>query len=71
VFTPDQKQSKYGGMTVNERLVMSGLLDEFDTAARRRDRDTLIAILRKVALTEKGAAQTVDAILTSPSYYGY
>jgi hypothetical protein len=71
VFTPDQQQGTYGGMTINERLVVSGLIDEFDAAARRRDRDATMAILRKVALTEKGAAHTADAILTDPSYYGY
>jgi hypothetical protein len=58
-------------MTVNERLVVSGLTDEFDWAVRRRDRHTMIAILRKVAVTEKGAAQTADAILADPSSYGY
>jgi len=58
-------------MTVNERLVVSGLMDEFDAAVRRRDRDAMIAILRKVALTEKGAAETAGAILADPSYYGY
>jgi hypothetical protein len=31
----------------------------------------MIAILRKVAVTEKGAAQTADAILADPSSYGY
>jgi hypothetical protein len=71
VFTPDQQQGNYGGMTVNERLVVSGLMDEFDWASQRRDRHTMIVILRKVALTEEGAAQTADAILADPSYYGY
>jgi hypothetical protein len=71
VFIPDQQQGNYSGMTVNERLVVSGLMDEFDWAARRRDRHTMIVILRKVALTEEGAAQTADTILADPSYYGY
>jgi hypothetical protein len=71
VIAPDQQQANYSGMTVNERLVASGLMDEFDVAARRGDRDITIAMLRKVALTEKGAAHTADAILADPSYYGY
>lgn len=58
-------------MTVNERLFVSGLMDEFDAAARRRERDTMISILVKVALTQKGAAQTAHTILADPSHYGY
>lgn len=40
-------------MTVNERLFIYGLMDEFDAAARDRDRDAMIAVLMKVALTQK------------------
>jgi hypothetical protein len=67
----DSSSPQFGGMTVNERLFVSGLMDEFDAAARRRDRDTMISILVKVALTPKGAAQTADTILADPSHYGY
>jgi hypothetical protein len=31
----------------------------------------MIFILVKVALTQKGAAQTADTILANPSHYGY
>ena len=58
-------------MTVNERLCISGLIDEFDAAVRRRVRDTMILILMKVALTPKGAAWTADTILANPAHYGY
>jgi hypothetical protein len=68
---PESSRSNYGGMTVNEGLFVSGLRDEFDAAARDRDRDAMIAVLMKVALTPKGAAQTTDAILADPSHYGY
>ncbi len=46
---PESSRSNYGGMTVNERLFVSGLMDEFDAAARDRDRDAMIAVLMKVA----------------------
>ena len=68
---PQPSRSNYGGMTVNERLFVAGLLHEFDEAVRGRDRDAMIAILMKVALTQTGAAQTTDAILAHPSHYGY
>lgn len=39
-------------MTVNERLYVAGLLDEFDRARRRRDRDRLVELLRRVEVEE-------------------
>jgi hypothetical protein len=44
--------NKYGGMTVNERLWVSGLIDGFDDAVRERDVDVITKILREVELTE-------------------
>ena len=45
-------EDKYAGMTVNERLYVSGLMDEFDEAVEREDTDKVRAILEKVELTE-------------------
>lgn len=42
----------YAGMTVNERLFVSGLLDEFDRAVAEKNKIKLIEILQKVELTE-------------------
>ena len=58
-------------MTVNERLVVAGTIDQFDTAARRRDRSAMIAFLLAVELDEQQAAQTTDTILTNPQQYGF
>jgi hypothetical protein len=57
------------GMTLNERLFAAGLLDEFDAAARRRDREAMIAIFQQVALPSDGAAWSVDTILANPARY--
>lgn len=62
--TPD-----YSGMTVNERLFATGLLDEFEQAARRRDRDAMIEILRRVDVQPPEA--TVDPILADPKRFGF
>ena len=46
------KNKKYKGMTVNERLYISGLLDEFDIAVKNKDIDRIKSILKKVELNE-------------------
>ena len=51
--------NKYAGMTVNERLYVSGLLDEFDKAMQIKDVDVIISILKNVELTD----ENIDSIL--------
>jgi hypothetical protein len=46
-------ENKYIGMTVYERLYLSGLIDKFDKAVKDRDIDTIRSILSKVELTEE------------------
>ena len=45
-------ENKYAGMTVNERLYVSGLIDEFDKAVGEKNSEEAIRILRKVELTD-------------------
>jgi|LakMenE01Jun11ns_1017448.scaffolds.fasta_scaffold7773906_1 hypothetical protein len=52
-------KNEYGGMTVNERLFVSGLLDSFDAAVASKDVDRVIKILHEVELTK----DNIDAIL--------
>ena len=61
----------YSGMTVNERLFTAGLIDEWDEAARRRDRAAMISLLMRVDLSEKDATGSVDTVLANPSRYGF
>ena len=42
----------YSGMTVNERLAVSGLYKEFDRALKAKDKNRLIEILKKVSLSD-------------------
>jgi hypothetical protein len=44
--------NKYAGMTVNERLYASGLLDAFEKAVREKNTDEAIRILKEVELTD-------------------
>ena len=44
---------KYAGMTVNERLWVSGLMDEFERAISQKNTDEAVRILTEVELTEE------------------
>ena len=43
----------YSGMTVNERLVVSGLDKEFDKSVKNRNRNKVITILGKINLDRR------------------
>ena len=58
-------------MTVNERLLSAGLSEQFDAAVDAGDRNRLIELLKQVAMSESGAAATVDAVLADPRRYGF
>ena len=45
-------ENKYAGMTVNERLYVSGLIDKFDDAVEKKNLDKVRKILEEVELTE-------------------
>ena len=61
----------YAGMTVNERLVMSGQMAAWDEAVIGRDRARMIEILMATELTAKQAAETTDTTLADPEKYGF
>ena len=50
---------KYFGMTVNERLYLSGLLPKYNEAVKMKDIDAAISILKAVELDQ----QTIKANL--------
>jgi hypothetical protein len=59
----------YAGMTVNERLYCAGIMDQWRDAARRRDRDAMIELLKQVDV--RSAAWSVDTMLANPQKYGF
>jgi hypothetical protein len=63
--------SLYAGMTVNERLVVSGQLAAWDAAVIRRDRAGMIEVLMSIELSAKQAAETTDTVLANPQKYGF
>jgi hypothetical protein len=54
--------NKYSGMTVNERLYVSGLMDEFDEAVQKKDAEKVRAILEKVELTEESIKPILEKL---------
>ena len=61
----------YAGMTVNERLSISGQVAAWDEAVIGRDRAKMIEILMATELTAKQAAETTDATLANREKYGF
>ena len=61
----------YAGMTVNERLSVSGQFAAWDEAVARRDRAGMIEILMATELTAEQAALTTDTTLANPEKYGF
>ncbi len=52
--------NKYAGMTVNERLYVSGLLDAFDEAISKKNTKGVISILKEVELTDANIKPILD-----------
>lgn len=48
------------GMTVNERLYVSGLLADFDKAVEAKDARAVMLILKKVHLTDEQIAPILE-----------
>lgn len=52
---------RYKGMTVNERLYVSGFMDEFDKAVKDKDIDKIKSILKRVELTESSIKPILES----------
>jgi len=55
-------ENKYSGMTVNERLYVSGLLNEFDEAVENKDTEKVCSILKKVELTDESVKEILESL---------
>jgi hypothetical protein len=64
-------ETDYSGMTANERMYAAGLLDQFDNAAKSRNRDAMIRILMQVNIPAADAASIANKILAAANQYGY
>ena len=55
-------ENKYAGMTVNERLYVSGLMDVFDEAVKARDAERIRLILSNLELTEQSIRPILEQL---------
>lgn len=53
-------ESIFSGMTVNERLYLRGLMDDFDSCLKQKDVEGIKAILRMVDLTEESIFDIIN-----------
>lgn len=51
--------NKYKGMTVNERLYVSGLMNAFDKAIKGNNVEKVIDILKKVEIIEESSIKPI------------
>jgi len=65
------EKPEFGGMTVNERLFVARLVEQWDHAVNARDRDAMIEILTRVELPKTEAGRIADTILANPAKYGF
>ncbi|HEX3657141.1 MAG TPA: hypothetical protein VHV55_15115 [Pirellulales bacterium] len=70
-YPREPPHSPYGGMTINERLVMAGLIEPWEAAVIRRDRAEMLRLLVLTDLSIAAAEQTTDMTLANPKFYGF
>ena len=68
---PRPTDEELSSMTVNERLIMCNATEPWNNAVLARDRDKMIAVLCGVALTQRQAVETTEAVLRNPAFYAY
>ena len=61
----------FKGLSVNERLLVSGQFDQFDRAARTKNREKMISMLQNVQLPENAARHWVDTLLGDQHFFYY
>jgi hypothetical protein len=60
-FPRELTPKEAAGMTVNERLFLSGLMERFDRAVAEQDVEEISEVLKRVYLN----TETIDAIIQS------
>jgi hypothetical protein len=61
----------FSGMTIEERLQVARLTEDFSAAVERNDREAMLQILERVELPAAGAAAYADDVLADPRKHGF
>lgn len=56
-------QHKFYGMTVNERLYVAGLMNDFETCLKQKDFKGINTILKKVELNEDSIIKIINSLM--------
>ncbi|WP_167400486.1 hypothetical protein [Flavobacterium glaciei] len=54
--------SKFFGMTVNERLYVAGLTNDFEYCLKQKDFEEIKSILKKVELNEDSIIEVINSL---------
>ena len=57
-----KNESRFSGMTVNERLYAGGLMNDFDSYLKQKDIEGMKSILKKVELNENSILEIIDSL---------
>ena len=60
------EESPYSAMTVNERLFVAGVLEEFDRAAFAKNDDKIRDVLAQVDIGDEDADKIIEWVKNSP-----
>ena len=63
-------QPTYSGLTVNERLIAAGLIEQLEAAIQAGERSLMIRVLDRLDLADQSGS-IAEAILDNPGRYGF
>ena len=57
-----ENQNSFSGMTVNERIYVSGLMDDFDYCLNQKDKEGIKFLLKKIKLNENSILDIIASL---------
>ena len=57
-----ENENSFSGMTVNQRLYVSGLMDDFDYCLKQKDKEGIKFILKKIELNEHSILDIIASL---------
>ena len=57
-----ENENSFSGMTVNERIYVSGLMDDFDYCLNQKDKEGIKFLLKKIKLNENSILDIIASL---------